>query len=448
MKTKTIYYCQNCGAQYSKWMGQCTTCKEWNTIVEEVVSKKELKKSGNGSSHLKSKVSKLSEIDTAETYRIKTNNGELDNVLGGGIVPGSVILLGGEPGIGKSTLMLQVALRLPFNTLYVSGEESPKQIRLRAERIGIDNDNMKLLFETNTQKIFHVLEQEKPDILVIDSIQTLHTDYIESSAGSISQIRETTSEIIQFAKQNNTPVFIIGHINKEGQIAGPKVLEHMVDTVLQFEGDRNHLFRILRANKNRFGSTHEIGIYEMNNKGLTEIKNPSKLLLTTHDSELSGTVIAVSMEGLRPLLVEVQALVSPAVYGTPQRTTTGYDIKRLHMILAVLEKRMGFKLAAKDVFLNITGGIKIDDPALDLAVAVAILSSNNDEPISPQWAFAGEIGLTGEVRPVNRIAQRISEAEKLGFERIFISKHNKINPKNHQIEINLISEIQDLKRLV
>jgi len=448
MKTKTIYYCQNCGAQYSKWMGQCTVCKEWNTITEEVISKKDSKKSGNHAAHIKTKVRKLSEIDTADEYRITTNNGELDNVLGGGIVPGSVILLGGEPGIGKSTLMLQVALQLPFNTLYISGEESPKQIRMRAERIGIKNDNMKLLFETNTQKIFHVLEQEKPDILVIDSIQTLHTDYIESSAGSISQIRETTSEIIQFAKKTNTPVFIIGHINKEGQIAGPKVLEHMVDTVLQFEGDRNHLFRILRANKNRFGSTHEIGIYEMNNKGLTEIKNPSKLLLTTHDSELSGTVIAVSMEGLRPLLVEVQALVSTAVYGTPQRTTTGYDIKRLHMILAVLEKRMGFKLSAKDVFLNITGGIKIDDPAIDLAVAVAILSSNNDEGISPQWAFAGEIGLTGEVRPVNRIEQRISEAEKLGFERIFISKHNKINPKNYQIDINLINEIQDLKRLV
>jgi DNA repair protein RadA/Sms len=279
MKTKTTYFCQNCGAQHSKWMGQCTTCKQWNTVVEEIVSKKELKQGGNPSSKIKSKVTKLTDIDTSEEYRISTNNAELNRVLGGGVVPGSVILLGGEPGIGKSTLMLQIALNLPYNTLYISGEESPKQIRMRAERIGINNDHMKMLFETNTQKIFHALEQENPDILVIDSIQTLHTDYIESSAGSISQIRETTAEIIQYAKKTNTPVFIIGHINKEGQIAGPKVLEHMVDTVLQFEGDRNLLFRILRANKNRFGATHEIGIFEMNSQGLKEISNPSKLFL-------------------------------------------------------------------------------------------------------------------------------------------------------------------------
>ena len=445
MKIKTTYYCQNCGAQYSKWMGQCTTCKQWNTIVEEVVSKKESKK---GIKTPASKLLKLDEIDTAEEYRFSTTNDELDRVLGGGVVPGSVILLGGEPGIGKSTLMLQVALRLPYNTLYISGEESPKQIRMRAERIGVLNDKMKLLFETNTQKILHTLETEKPDILVIDSIQTLHTDFIESSAGSISQIRESASEIIQFAKQTNTPVFIIGHINKEGQIAGPKVLEHMVDTVLQFEGDRNHLFRILRAQKNRFGSTHEIGIFEMYNKGLREIKNPSKLLLTSHESDLSGTVIAVAMEGIRPLLVEVQALVSTAVYGTPQRTTTGYDIKRLHMILAVLEKRMGIKLSTKDVFLNITGGIRIDDPAIDLAVAVAILSSNNDVPVKASWAFAGELGLTGEVRPVTRIEQRISEAEKLGFDRIFVSKHNKINPNQYRIQINMIGEVKDLQGLI
>ncbi len=448
MKTKTTYFCQNCGAQHSKWMGQCTTCKQWNTVVEEIVSKKELKQGGNPSSKIKSKVTKLTDIDTSEEYRISTNNAELNRVLGGGVVPGSVILLGGEPGIGKSTLMLQIALNLPYNTLYISGEESPKQIRMRAERIGINNDHMKMLFETNTQKIFHALEQENPDILVIDSIQTLHTDYIESSAGSISQIRETTAEIIQYAKKTNTPVFIIGHINKEGQIAGPKVLEHMVDTVLQFEGDRNHLFRILRANKNRFGATHEIGIFEMNSQGLKEISNPSKLLLTSHDSDLSGTVIAVSMEGLRPILIEVQSLVSTAVYGTPQRTTTGYDIKRLHMILAVLEKRMGIKLSTKDVFLNITGGIKIDDPAIDLAVAAAILSSNEDEPVSAQWAFAGEVGLTGEVRPVTRIEQRISEAEKLGFERIFISKHNKINQNDFGIQIMMIGEIKELETLI
>jgi len=445
MKLKTTYYCQNCGTQYSKWMGQCATCKQWNTIVEEVISKKEVKSAVKS---VKSQPVKLSEIDTEAEYRIQTQNEELDRVLGGGVVPGSVILLGGEPGIGKSTLMLQVALNLALNTLYISGEESPKQIRMRAERIGVDSGKMMLLFETNVQKILHTLYQENPEIIVIDSIQTLHTDLIESSAGSISQIRESASEIIKYAKQTNTPVFIIGHINKEGQIAGPKVLEHMVDTVLQFEGDRNHLFRILRAQKNRFGSTHEIGIFEMYNKGLREIKNPSKLLLTSHESDLSGTVIAVAMEGIRPLLVEVQALVSPAVYGTPQRTTTGYDIKRLHMILAVLEKRVGVKLSSKDVFLNITGGIRIDDPAIDLAVAAAILSSNNDTPVSAQWAFIGELGLTGEVRPVTRIEQRISEAKKLGFDRVFVSKHNKINPKNYKIQLNMIGEVKDLAHLV
>ncbi len=445
MKLKTTYYCQNCGAQYSKWMGQCTACKQWNTIVEEVVSKKEAKsnfKSG------KNKPVKLSEIDTTAENRIPTQNEELDRVLGGGVVPGSIILLGGDPGIGKSTLMLQIALGLPLKTLYISGEESPKQIRMRADRIGIDSGLMSLLFETNVQKILHTLYDEQPEIIIIDSIQTLHTDFIESSAGSVSQIRESAAEIIKYAKQTNTPVFIIGHINKEGQIAGPKILEHMVDTVLQFEGDRNHLFRILRAQKNRFGATHEIGIFEMFAKGLREIKNPSKLLLSSHDTALSGTAIAVAMEGIRPLLVEVQALVSPAVYGTPQRTTTGYDIKRLHMILAVLEKRMGIKLSGKDVFLNITGGIRIDDPAIDLAVAAAILSSNNDVAVSAQWAFIGELGLTGEVRPVTRIEQRLSEAGKLGFERVFISKHNKINPKNYKVEINGIGEAKDLSYLV
>ncbi len=447
-KTKTTYYCQNCGTQYSKWMGQCQVCKKWNTIIEEVVSKKEQKKPDIPSGNISKKIWDLSEIDTKEEYRISTNNSELNRVLGGGIVPGSVILLGGEPGIGKSTLMLQIALQLPFNTLYVSGEESPKQIRMRAERIGYKNPNMKLLFETNTQKIFHQLKKFQPDILVIDSIQTLHTDSIESSPGSVSQIRESASEIIQYAKSTGTPVFIIGHINKEGQIAGPKVLEHMVDTVLQFEGDRNHLFRILRASKNRFGATSEIGIFEMYNKGLREVKNPSNILLSSHNEDLSGTAIAVATEGIRPILVEVQALVSSAVYGTPQRSTTGYDIKRLHMILAVLEKRMGFKLASKDVFLNITGGIKIDDPAIDLAVAAAILSSNNDMPIASSCAFAGEVGLTGEVRPVTRIEQRIGEAEKLGFEKIFISAHNKINPKDYKIEIKGIKEIRDLNEII
>jgi len=445
MKIKTTYYCQNCGAQYSKWMGQCTSCKKWNTIVEEVISKKEAKTNILKTS---SQLLTLNEIETVKEFRILTGNNELDRVLGGGIVPGSVILLGGEPGIGKSTLMLQIALQLPLPVLYISGEESPKQIKMRAKRIGVNNNQMKLLFETNTQKILHTLNQEKPNILVIDSIQTLHTDYIESSAGSISQIRESASEIIQYAKQTHTAVFIIGHINKEGQIAGPKVLEHMVDTVLQFEGDRKHLYRILRAQKNRFGSTNEIGIFEMYNKGLREVKNPSEIFLHSNQTRLSGTVIAVAMEGIRPLLIEVQALVSTAVYGTPQRSTTGYDIKRLHMILAVLEKRIGVKLSTKDVFLNITGGIRVDDPAIDLAVAVAILSSNNDFPMPSNWAFTGEVGLTGEVRPVTRIEQRILEAEKLGFERIFISQHNKINPKKYHIEINLINQIKDLEALV
>jgi len=445
MKIKTTYYCQNCGAQYSKWMGQCTSCKKWNTIVEEVISKKEAKTNILKTS---SQLLTLNEIETVKEFRILTGNNELDRVLGGGIVPGSVILLGGEPGIGKSTLMLQIALQLPLPVLYISGEESPKQIKMRAKRIGVNSNQMKLLFETNTQKILHTLNQEKPNILVIDSIQTLHTDYIESSAGSISQIRESASEIIQYAKQTHTAVFIIGHINKEGQIAGPKVLEHMVDTVLQFEGDRKHLYRILRAQKNRFGSTNEIGIFEMYNKGLREVKNPSEIFLHSNQTRLSGTVIAVAMEGIRPLLIEVQALVSTAVYGTPQRSTTGYDIKRLHMILAVLEKRIGVKLSTKDVFLNITGGIRVDDPAIDLAVAVAILSSNNDFPVPSNWAFTGEVGLTGEVRPVTRIEQRILEAEKLGFERIFISKHNKINPKKYHIEINLINQIKDLEALV
>ncbi len=447
-QTKTTYYCQNCGTQYSKWMGQCQTCKQWNTIIEEIVAKKDKKKPEVTKTGISKKIWDLNEIENKDEYRISTGNEELNRVLGGGIVPGSVVLLGGEPGIGKSTLMLQIALRLPFNTLYISGEESPKQIRMRAERIGYERTNMKLLFETNTQKIFHHLKSYNPDVLVIDSIQTLHTDYIESSPGSISQIRESTSEIIQYAKSTNTPVFIIGHINKEGQIAGPKVLEHMVDTVLQFEGDRNHLFRILRASKNRFGATSEIGIFEMYNQGLREVKNPSKILLTSHNDDLSGTAIAVATEGIRPILVEVQALVSSAVYGTPQRSTTGYDIKRLHMILAVLEKRMGFKLASKDVFLNITGGIRIDDPAIDLAVATAILSSNNDNPVASSWAFAGEIGLTGEVRPVTRIEQRISEAEKLGFEKIFISGHNKINTKNYNIKIVGINEIQSLNEII
>jgi DNA repair protein RadA/Sms len=359
-------------------------------------------------------------------------------------VPGSVTLLGGEPGIGKSTLLLQISLKLPFKTLYISGEESQKQIKMRAERITQKATNCYILTETKTQNIFRQITEINPEILVIDSIQTLQTDYIESSAGSISQIRECTAELIKFAKETNIPVILIGHITKDGTIAGPKILEHMVDTVLQFEGDRNHIYRILRSLKNRFGSTSEIGIYEMQGSGLREVSNPSEILISPKDEELSGTAIATTLEGNRPLLIEIQALVSTAVYGTPQRSTTGYNAKRLNMILAVLEKRAGFRLGAKDVFLNITGGISVDDPAIDLAVVAAILSSNEDAYIHKDFCFAGEIGLSGEIRPVNRVEQRIQEAEKLGFSTIFISKYNKIAVKNTGIAVRMVAKIEDV----
>ena len=373
-----------------------------------------------------------------------TRDGELNRVLGGGLVPGSLILLGGEPGIGKSTLLLQISLKLPYKTLYVSGEESQKQIKMRAERINPISDNCYILTETKTQNIFKQIEAIAPEIVIIDSIQTLHTEYIESSPGSISQIRETTAELIKFAKETNIPVILIGHITKDGSIAGPKILEHMVDTVLQFEGDRNHVYRILRSLKNRFGSTAELGIYEMLGSGLREVSNPSEILISNKDEQLSGTAIASTLEGMRPLMLEIQALVSTAVYGTPQRSTTGYNAKRLNMILAVLEKRAGFRLGAKDVFLNITGGISIDDPAIDLAVVAAILSSNEDIAVSKDFCFAGEVGLSGEIRPVARVDQRIQEAEKLGFSTIFVSKYNKISLKNTAIKIRLVSKIEDI----
>mgnify|MGYP002780479809 FL=1 len=376
--------------------------------------------------------------------RLNTGDGELNRVLGGGIVPGSLILLGGEPGIGKSTLLLQISLRLPFKTLYVSGEESQKQIKMRAERILSGPTQCFILTETNTANIFARVKDVQPDVLIIDSIQTLHTDDIDSSPGSISQIRECTAELIRFAKTTGIPVLLIGHITKDGTIAGPKILEHMVDTVLQFEGDRNHVYRILRSLKNRFGSTAEIGIYEMLGSGLREVANPSEILISHRDENLSGTAIATTMEGMRPLLIEIQALVSSAVYGTPQRSTTGYNAKRLNMILAVLEKRAGFRLATKDVFLNITGGISVDDPALDLAVVAAILSSNEDIPVRKGFCFAGEVGLSGEIRPVNRIDQRIQEAEKLGFSAIFISKYNKSALKNTLIDVRCVSGIEDV----
>ena len=446
-KTKTTFFCQNCGAQYAKWQGQCTSCKEWNTIAEEVIQKAEKtgwKTQESAASKRVSKPQRIVDITNNPEARLNTNNNELNRVLGGGLVPGSLTLLGGEPGIGKSTLMLQVALNLPYKTLYISGEESAQQIKMRAERIQPDADNCYILTETKTQNIFRQIVEVEPDIVVVDSIQTLQTDYIESSPGSISQIRECTTELIKFAKESATPVILIGHITKDGNIAGPKILEHMVDTVLQFEGDRNHVYRILRANKNRFGSTNELGIYEMQGSGLREVDNPSEILISKNDEDLSGTSIAATLEGLRPLMIEIQALVSSAVYGTPQRSATGFNAKRLNMLLAVLEKRAGFKLGAKDVFLNVTGGITVDDPAIDLAVVASVLSSNVDIAIDKSLCFAAEIGLAGEVRPVTRIDQRILEAEKLGFGSIVISKYCKLPKETYAINIIKVSKVNDV----
>lgn len=445
-KVKTTFFCQNCGSQYAKWQGQCTSCKAWNTIAEEVIQKPEKSdwKTPTSTTKRVSKPLLVNDIDNSQEARLNLQDGEFNRVLGGGMVAGSLTLLGGEPGIGKSTLLLQIALKLEYKTLYVSGEESQKQIKMRAERINPTSNNCYILTETKTQNIFKQIEALEPDIVVIDSIQTLHSDYIESSAGSISQVKECTTELIKFAKETSTPVLLIGHITKDGHIAGPKILEHMVDTVLQFEGDRNHVFRILRANKNRFGSTNELGIYEMQGSGLREVSNPSELLISEKDGELSGNAIAATIEGLRPLMIEVQALVSTAVYGTPQRSATGFNAKRLNMLLAVLEKRAGFRLGAKDVFLNITGGITVDDPAIDLAVVASILSSNEDVALPSDYCFAAEVGLSGEIRPVQRVEQRILEAEKLGFSTIFISKYNKIALKNTAIKIQRISKIEDL----
>jgi len=445
-KTKTSFFCQNCGAQHTKWIGQCSTCKQWNTVVEEVVQKEE-KTSWKTPSQTDKRVSKpllINEISIEKEVRLNTIDLEFNRVLGGGLVPGALVLLGGEPGVGKSTLLLQIALKLPYKTLYVSGEESQKQIKMRADRIYPNSETCFILTETKTQNIFKQIETIEPDIVVIDSIQTLHSNHIESAAGSISQIRECTAELIKFAKETNTPVILIGHITKDGSIAGPKILEHMVDTVLQFEGDRNYVYRILRSLKNRFGSTAELGIYEMQGSGLREVNNPSEVLISKNDDGLSGTAIASTVEGMRPLLIEIQALVSTAVYGTPQRSTTGYNVKRLNMLLAVLEKRAGFKLGAKDVFLNITGGISVDDPAIDLAVIAAILSSNEDIPIDKGICFAAEVGLAGEIRSVQRVEQRILEAEKLGYTTIIISKNNKIGLKSTNIKILLASKIEEI----
>ncbi|NAS12592.1 DNA repair protein RadA [Poritiphilus flavus] len=445
-KTKTAFFCQNCGTQYAKWTGQCGACKEWNTIVEEVVSSpspKDWKSSAETKTRSSRPVS-VDQISTEKESRIDLMDQEFNRVLGGGLVPGSLVLLGGEPGIGKSTLLLQIALKITHKTLYVSGEESQKQIKMRADRILPASNNCFILTETNTQNIFRHITELEPDLVIIDSIQTLHSNYIESSAGSISQIRECTSELIKFAKETHTPVVLVGHITKDGSIAGPKILEHMVDTVLQFEGDRNYVYRILRSLKNRFGSTAELGIYEMQGSGLREVNNPSEVLISESKEPLSGTAIAATVEGMRPLLIEIQALVSSAVYGTPQRSATGFHAKRLNMLLAVLEKRAGFKLAAKDVFLNITGGITVDDPAIDLAVIAAVLSSNFDIGIGKQVCFAGEIGLAGEVRPVQRVEQRITEADKLGFTTIYVSENNKISLADPGIKIVPVAKIEEV----
>lgn len=450
-KSKVSFFCQNCGSQHSKWMGQCDKCGEWNTIVEEMVSISKSPSWQNSATSASAKKNKssakpINTLRADESMRLASGNSELDRVLGGGFVEGSVTLMGGEPGIGKSTLMLQVALNRTGKVLYISGEESEQQVQLRAQRIGIHNNDCYLLAETRTQHIFKQIEEVQPRLVIVDSVQTLHSELIDSTPGSVSQIRQCTSELIQYAKETDTPIVLIGHITKDGNIAGPKILEHMVDTVLQFEGDRQHIYRILRAQKNRFGSTAEIGIYEMQGAGLKGVLNPSETLISKREVALSGNSIAATIEGIRPMLIEVQALVSTAVYGTPQRSTTGFDARRLNMLLAVLEKRSGFHLASKDVFLNITGGIRVDDPAIDLAVIAAVLSSTEDMPITDKACFAAEVGLSGELRPVSRAEQRIIEAEKMGFEKIYLSSYNKIKTDKYTIEVILCSKIEEIFR--
>ncbi len=451
-KTKTSFFCQNCGTESPKWVGKCGSCNEWNTYVEEVIQKapKSATPFSSSSTQRAAKPHRLNEIEEYEERRIMLVDNELNRVLGGGIVPGSLVLFGGEPGIGKSTLLLQLAVREPDKKiLYISGEESEQQISMRADRIGKENENCFVLTETSMENIFIQVEAVQPDILIIDSIQTVQSATIESSPGSVSQIKECTAEFLRYAKESGTPVFLIGHITKEGSLAGPKVLEHMVDAVLVFEGDRNHVYRLVRSIKNRFGSTNELGIYEMNGTGLREVENPSEILITNNDERLSGIAIASMVEGVRPMLIEIQALVSTAAYGTPQRSSTGFDLRRLNMLLAVLEKRCGFKLGAKDVFLNLAGGIKANDPALDLGVVCAIMSSNVNMPINPKICVSAELSLSGEIRAVNRMDQRISEAEKMGFEEIIISKYNKgIKQSDYGIKIHQVSKVEDAIRII
>ncbi len=447
-KIKKAYFCQSCGFESSKWIGKCPSCSEWNTFVEEVISKSSNTSSApifsKSDSKRNNKPKQIDEITSTKETRIILKDKEFNRVLGGGLVPGSITLFGGEPGIGKSTLLLQLALSSQLKTLYVSGEESEQQIKLRAERVHAKNENCFILTETSQSKIFQQIEQLEPEFLIVDSIQTIFSDHIESSPGSISQIKECTAQFLRYAKEQNVPVLLIGHITKDGSLAGPKILEHMVDVVLQFEGDRNHVYRLLRTIKNRFGSTNELGIYEMQHAGLREVHNPSEILISAREEDVSGVAIAATMEGLRPILIEVQALVSTSAYGTPQRSTTGFDAKRLNMLLAVLEKRCGFRLAAKDVFLNIAGGVKVDDPAIDLAVVCAVLSSNVDVPLDSSICFAAEVGLSGEIRPVARIEQRISEAEKMGYRQIIVSKHNKGLTSSGKINVLKVSKIEEV----
>ncbi|MDF2433282.1 MAG: hypothetical protein JWP44_2913 [Mucilaginibacter sp.] len=481
-KTKFAYFCQSCGYESAKWLGKCPSCAQWNTFAEEIIEKANTAvpnwKTTSTSLQRASKPVQVADITFSEEHRLLTPDKEFNRVLGGGIVAGSLVLIGGEPGIGKSTLMLQLALNMPgLKVLYVSGEESERQIKMRAERLSEVGSrkseaesqskivNLKseigkdcyILTETSTQNIFKQIEELQPDLVVVDSIQTLHSAHIESTPGSVSQVRECTAELLRFAKESSTPVFLIGHITKDGMIAGPKILEHMVDTVLQFEGDRHHVYRILRTVKNRFGSASELGIYEMLGEGLREVSNPSEILLSQRDEPLSGITISTTLEGMRPMMIETQALVSDSPYGTPQRTATGFDTRRMSMLLAVLEKRCGFKLGAKDVFLNITGGIRVEDPAIDLGLAAAIISSHEDIPVPFKTCFAGEIGLSGEIRAVNRVEQRIAEAQKLGFEQIFISKYNLpsggqdkkgIDLSRYNIDIKIVSRIEEVFELL
>lgn len=447
-KSKTVFICQNCGAREAKWTGRCNVCGEWNSFVEEV----EVSPKGRGNAVIgnpTSKALRLSEIKMNADARMDTGDQELNRVLGGGMVPGSMILLGGEPGIGKSTLVLQFALHNRCGkVLYVSGEESISQIKMRAQRLGSDNDDCLFLSGNSLEMVLEHARSLQPDLLIIDSIQTLATEAVDSIPGSLSQIRECTNALLRFSKENTISTILIGHITKDGQLAGPKILEHMVDTVLQFEGDQQYMYRILRSMKNRFGSTSEIGIYEMLQSGLRQVTNPSELLLSNHDQELSGIAVSATIEGIRPILLEVQSLVSTAAYGVPQRSATGFDSRRLNMLLAVLEKRVGFKLAAKDVFLNIAGGIRVNDPALDLAVAMAVLSSNIDAALPADAVFTGEVGLSGEIRAISRIEQRIAEARKLGFKRIFVPLGNKkgLTHPSDGLEVCFVSKISDICR--